>query len=35
MKTTNFLLALIVCLACVCCTNEEESFIPSNENQFQ
>ena len=34
MKTINYLLALIICLVCTCCTNEEENFIPSDENQL-
>lgn len=34
MKTINYLLALVICLVCTCCTNEEENFIPSDENQL-
>lgn len=34
MKTMNFLLALIVCIACVSCLNEEENFVASSENQL-
>ncbi len=30
----NFLLALIVCIACVSCLNEEENFVASSENQL-
>ena len=30
MKTMNFLLALIVCIACVSCLNEEENFVASS-----
>lgn len=33
MKTMNFLLALIVCIACVSCLNEEGNFVESSENQ--
>lgn len=34
MKTMNFLFALIVCIACVSCLNEEENFVASSENQL-
>lgn len=33
MRTMNFLLALLVCIACVSCLNEEKDFVVSSENQ--
>lgn len=34
MRTINFLVALMICLVCTCCTNEEENFVSSDENQL-